>query len=66
MAHIKIELNKETNEVKLEIKDLNPVEVMKLALGICQDAIARIHTEPKSNIIKPNAQDTIKVNQEVN
>lgn len=53
MAHIKLELNEETMEVTVDVKDLNPIQVVNLCLGACQQAMGMIKTNnEKSKIIK--------------
>jgi len=51
-----IELKVVNDEVKIKVEGLNPIEVLKLLLGLCQDAVHKIKTvpvEPK-RIIRPN------------
>ena len=66
MAYVKIEVNKEKNEIKMEVNGLNPLEVTKFLLGACQTAISKINIEPKSTLLKPNAGTIAKLNQAVN
>ena len=66
MAYVKIEVDKEKNEIKIEVNDLNPLEVAKYLTGAVQTALGKFNVEPQSKILKPNMEAVNKLNQAVN
>jgi len=62
-SYFKLTLDRSKNEVKFEVNGLNPIEVMRLAFGICQDALNELQPVEKSNIVKPGLKDSVLINK---
>ena len=65
MAYVKIEVDKEKNTIKMEVNNLNPLEVAKYLTGAVQTALGKFNVEPQSKILKPSVGAVTKLNQAV-